>query len=211
VLGIGELLPVTARKLSLGQRMRADLAAAMVHSPSIVYLDEPTIGLDIAVKDRVRAFARALVAEGTTVMLTTHDLGDIEDICRRLVIIDGGHIVYDGDLDAVKDAYARDRSMHFTLSAPLPSAAGIAARLDGATVAAGATEREVTVTFDRLTLAAGTVLAAVLAEADVVDVTIDEPAIEDVVRKVYAGELNLVGGQRDLNASTEAASAEAAA
>src|SRR5690606_14241850 len=89
VLGIGELLPVVARKLSLGQRMRADLAAALIHRPSIVYLDEPTIGLDIAVKDRVRAFLRQLCAEGTTLILTTHDLGDIEDVCERIVIIDG--------------------------------------------------------------------------------------------------------------------------
>jgi len=98
VLRIGEVMSTVARKLSLGQRMRADLAAALIHEPSIVYLDEPTIGLDIAVKDRVRTFVRQLVASGTTVMLTTHDLADIEDICKRLVIIDEGRIVYDGDL-----------------------------------------------------------------------------------------------------------------
>ena len=94
--------------------MRADLAAALLHDPKILYLDEPTIGLDISVKDRVRAFIRELVAEsGTTVMLTTHDLGDIEDICKRIVIIDEGRIIYDGDLQAVKDTFARERSMHF--------------------------------------------------------------------------------------------------
>ncbi|RKS80267.1 ABC-2 type transport system ATP-binding protein [Motilibacter peucedani] len=189
VLELGELLPTTARKLSLGQRMRADLAAALVHEPSIVYLDEPTIGLDLAVKDRVRAFVRQIVADGTTVMLTTHDLGDIEDICRRLVILDGGRIVYDGDLQAVKDAYARDRVMHLTLAEPPASAGGIAARLPLARVSDGATDRELTVTFDRLAVSAVDVLAAASAEAEVVDVRIDEPAIEDVVRKVYAGEL----------------------
>nr|WP_296064229.1 ATP-binding cassette domain-containing protein [uncultured Actinoplanes sp.] len=92
VLELGEILPLIGRKLSLGQRMRADLAAALVHGPQVVYLDEPTIGLDIAVKDRVREFFRGLRDEGTTVMLTSHDLADIEGFCRRLVIIDEGRI-----------------------------------------------------------------------------------------------------------------------
>ena len=122
VLGIGELLPVVARKLSLGQRMRADLAAALLHRPRIVYLDEPTIGLDIAVKDRVRAFLRELRADGTTLMLTTHDLGDIEDVCQRIVIIDDGRIIYDGALAGVKDRYARERSVHLQLADPVPLA-----------------------------------------------------------------------------------------
>lgn len=191
VLALGELLPVVARKLSLGQRMRADLAAALLHEPRIVYLDEPTIGLDIAVKDRVRSFVRQLVADGTTVMLTTHDLADIEDICRRIVIIDAGRAVYDGDLESLKDAHVRERSMTFELAAGPPGTERIAARLPGAMVRTGATDRELTVTFDRLAIAAKTVLAAVLAEAEITDMHIEEPAIETVVRKVYAGELRL--------------------
>jgi ABC-2 type transport system ATP-binding protein len=188
-LGLDELLPVTARKLSLGQRMRADLAAALVHTPPIVFLDEPTIGLDIAVKDRVRAFVRELVAEGTTVMLTTHDLGDIEDICRRLVIIDQGRIVYDGDIRTVVETYARERTMHFSVAEPPTSLAGIAGRLPDAAVAEGETAVQLDVTFDPAVVSSARVLAAVQAEADVVDLRIDEPAIEDVVRRVYAGEL----------------------
>ncbi len=190
VLGLGELLPVTARKLSLGQRMRADLAAALIHQPPIVFLDEPTIGLDISVKDRVRAFARHLIAEGVTVLLTTHDLGDIEDICRRIIIIDGGRVVYDGDLESVNKTYARDCSMHFQLAAGVPVAA-VAAGLPGARVIPGDSDRELTVTFDRFTLSTGAVLNAVLAHGEVQDVSIREPVIEDVVRKVYAGELDL--------------------
>lgn len=189
VLGLGDLLPVTARKLSLGQRMRADLAAALIHEPRIVYLDEPTIGLDIAVKDRVRAFVRQLVADGTTVMLTTHDLADIEDICRRILIIDAGRVVYDGDVPSLKDAHVRERSMSFELADGLSGVERISAQLPGARVEQGSTDRELTVTFDRIEIAARTVLAAVLAEAEIVDMHIDEPAIETVVRKVYAGEL----------------------
>ncbi|MBX9244740.1 ATP-binding cassette domain-containing protein [Actinotalea ferrariae] len=191
ILGIGEFLPQMARKLSLGQRMRADLAAALLHEPRIVYLDEPTIGLDISVKDRVRAFVKELVDGGTTVMLTTHDLGDIQDICRRIVIIDGGRTIYDGSLAAVADRYARDRGMTFQLREPLGSLAALTAALPAATVAAGGHDREVSVRFDRFTLDAGRVLTGVLGVAEVVDVAIEEPAIEDVIRKVYLGELAL--------------------
>jgi ABC-2 type transport system ATP-binding protein len=197
VLQVGDLMSTVARKLSLGQRMRADLAAALIHEPSIVYLDEPTIGLDISVKDRVRAFVRQLVAAGTTVMLTTHDLSDIEDICKRLVIIDEGRIAYDGDLQSVKDRYARDRVLHLTLANPPSSIAAVAARLPQADVrwwhdgedGGPGSERELSITFDRFALSAGEVLGAVSSEADVLDVRIDEPAIEDVVRKLYAGTL----------------------
>ncbi|WP_323373416.1 ABC transporter ATP-binding protein [Plantactinospora alkalitolerans] len=194
VLGLGDLLPVTARKLSLGQRMRADLAAALLHEPRVVYLDEPTIGLDISVKDRVRSFVRQLVSEGTTVMLTTHDLSDIEEICQRIIIIDEGRLVYDGNLQAVKDTHVRERTMSFELEDSLLGADQIAARLPGARVHLESNGRELAVTFDRMTLGARQVLSAVLAEVEIVDMHIDEPAIESVVRKVYAGQLQAEHG-----------------
>jgi ABC-2 type transport system ATP-binding protein len=180
-----------ARKLSLGQRMRADLAAALLHRPRIVYLDEPTIGLDIAVKDRVRAFLRDLRADGTTLILTTHDLGDIEDVCQRIVIIDSGRIIYDGPLDGVKDRFARERSVHLQLADAVPLAS-VAALLPDAEVTAGDAPGELTVRFDRFAVTAGRIINAVSQVSEVLDLRIDEPAIEDVVRKVYAGELKLV-------------------
>jgi ABC-2 type transport system ATP-binding protein len=194
VLGLGDLLPVTARKLSLGQRMRADLAAALLHEPKVVYLDEPTIGLDVSVKDRVRSFVRQLVSDGTTVMLTTHDLADIEEICQRIVIIDGGRLVYDGNLQAIKDSYVRERSMSFELQDSLADAENIGARLPGARVHLEPNGRGLTVTFDRMARGAREVLSAVLAEAEIVDMHIDEPAIESVVRKLYAGQLQVEPG-----------------
>jgi ABC-2 type transport system ATP-binding protein len=190
VLGLDDLMPVVARKLSLGQRMRADLACALIHRPRVVYLDEPTIGLDIAVKDRVREFLRGLRADGTTVMLTTHDLGDIEDTCERIVIIDHGKVIYDGSLAQVKDVYARERSVHLQLASPV-AIESLASRFPSATVTPGTAPGELTVTFDRFELTAGAILAGVLPFAEVIEVRIDEPAIEDVVRKVYAGELQL--------------------
>jgi ABC-2 type transport system ATP-binding protein len=191
LLELEEILPSIARRLSLGQRMRADLAAALLHDPKILYLDEPTIGLDIAVKDRVREFIRQLVSErGTTVMLTTHDLGDIEDICKRIVIIDEGRIIYDGELQAVKDTFARDRSMHFFARGPVDLDA-VRERLGGVEVLAGELPEELQVRFDRFETTAGDVVGAVMGVADIIDVRIDEPAIEDVVRKVYGGQLDL--------------------
>jgi ABC-2 type transport system ATP-binding protein len=193
LLDLDEIMGQIGRRLSLGQRMRGDLAASLIHDPKILYLDEPTIGLDIEVKDRVRAFVRKIVAErGTTVMLTTHDLGDIEDICERIVIIDEGRIIYDGDLQAVKDAYARERSITFVVRGEAPVAA-VRARLAGCTVEAGEAADQLVVRFDRFDTNAGDVVGAVLAAAELVDFHIDEPAIEDVIRKVYAGRLDLKG------------------
>jgi ABC-2 type transport system ATP-binding protein len=188
-LGIGDFLSSTARRLSLGQRMRADLAAALLHAPPIVYLDEPTIGLDIEVKDRLRTFLKQLVADGTTLVLTTHDLADIEDVCSRLVIIDRGRIVHDGGLREVIETYARERVMHVDLAARPASLEGIATRLPGATVSEERDGLGVALAFDPRAHTAGDVLTAIQAEADVVDLRIEEPAIEDVVRRMYAGRL----------------------
>ena len=190
VLGIGELMPVTGRKLSLGQRMRADLVAALIHAPEVVYLDEPTIGLDLSVKDRVREFFRELRDEGTTVMLTSHDLADIEGFCRRLVIIDEGRLVFDGDLEAVKDEFARDRILHVSTEERVDPDL-IRTALPGTTVTAGETPLWHAIRFDRFALTAGQAVAAVSGVATVVDFRIDEPGIEDVIRRVYSGDLLL--------------------
>jgi len=190
VLELGEVLPVLGRKLSLGQRMRADLAAALLHDPPVVYLDEPTIGLDLAVKDRVREFFRTVRDEGTTVMLTSHDLGDIEGFCRRLVIIDEGRIIFDGDLEAVKDAFARERLL--TVQTETAADLDLArAALPGAEVTAGETPLLFSVRFDRFTMTAGHVVTALAPLANLVDFGVDEPSIEDVIRRVYSGELVL--------------------
>lgn len=193
VLGIGDLMPIMGRKLSLGQRMRADLAAALIHAPQVVYLDEPTIGLDIAVKDRVREFFRTLRDEGTTVMLTSHDLADIEGFCKRLVIIDEGRIIFDGDLQAVKDEFARERILHVQTETVVELAA-VQAALPDATVSAGETPLWHIVRFDRFVLTAGQCVGSLSQLANLVDFKVDEPGIEDVIRRVYSGELDLGEG-----------------
>ncbi|MER7279814.1 ATP-binding cassette domain-containing protein [Dactylosporangium sp. NPDC000244] len=190
VLELGEILPMLGRRLSLGQRMRADLAAAILHGPEIVYLDEPTIGLDLAVKDRVRELFRTLRDAGTTVMLTSHDLADIEGFCRRLVIIDEGRIVFDGDLQAVKDQFARERILHVETERAVPLDA-VRAALAGAEVAAGETPVQFSVRFDRFDMTAGHVVASLSGLVNLVDLRVDEPGIEDVIRRVYSGDLVL--------------------
>jgi len=193
VLGLGEILPVVGRKLSLGQRVRADLAAALLHAPPVVYLDEPTIGLDVGVKDRVRAFLRSLADEGTTVMLTSHDLQDIEDVCHRLVIIDGGRIIFDGSMAALKDEFAKERLLRLETVEPLDPQA-LRPLLPLTEVRQGEHPREVLIRFDRFKVTAAQVVAATGTLAEITDFRVDEPQIEDVIRRVYTGELLLGSG-----------------
>jgi ABC-2 type transport system ATP-binding protein len=190
LLGLGEFINTPAGKVSLGQRMRADLCMALLHEPKMLYLDEPTIGLDIAVKDSIRKFIRRQADErGVTVMLTTHDLGDIEDICNRIVIIDKGKIIHDGDIGALKDTYARDRVIHFQLARPPESIASIRAGLPTSDLTTDGLR--LSVRFDRFEHQAGEIAAAVMRHVEVLDFRIDEPEVEDLIRKVYLGQLSL--------------------
>ncbi len=192
LLGMNEFIHLSARKLSLGQRMRADLAAALLHNPKIVYLDEPTIGLDIAVKQRIRTFIKQMNRDkGTTIMLTTHDLGDIEDLCDRLVIIDHGRIIYDGKLQAVKDAFARERTMHMQLASPL--SASEAAKLfdDRQQIQVEMPDPlKLSIRFDRFRVTASEIVKRIISATEVADFHIDEPSIELIIRRVYEGQLD---------------------
>ncbi|MBO0885458.1 MAG: ATP-binding cassette domain-containing protein, partial [Mycobacterium sp.] len=121
LLELDSLLDVPVRQLSLGQRMRGDIAAALLHDPDVLYLDEPTIGLDIISKVKVREFLRELRNErGTTVLLTTHDLTDIEQLCSRVMVIDHGRLVYDGGLSGLHAMGESERTLVVDLDRPLP-------------------------------------------------------------------------------------------
>jgi ABC-2 type transport system ATP-binding protein len=184
-LDLGELLPMTIRSMSLGQKMRAELAATLIHEPKVVYLDEPTIGLDLLVKERIRAFIRQQNSElGTTVVLTTHDLGDIEELCKRVMIIDGGRLIYDGPISTIKQRFGTHRMISFETAAPLtaldlPVGAEIAAR----------DERRLTVRFDRQATSASRVTAMVMNQAEVLDFSITEPDLAGIIRQIYNGAL----------------------
>ncbi|MBA2455149.1 MAG: ATP-binding cassette domain-containing protein [Nocardioidaceae bacterium] len=180
LLDLAPLLDVPVRQLSLGQRMRGDIAAALLHDPPILYLDEPTIGLDLISKARLRDFLRDLNAErGTTIMLTTHDLVDIEHICRRVMVIDAGRLVFDGDLTALQRVGGATRTVVVDLETQLEPV-----RVPGTTVTRVEGPRQ-WLSFPAHSSAAP-IVSALAAAYDVVDLSIQEPAIEDVIRLLYA-------------------------
>jgi len=193
VLDLNPLLKVPARQLSLGQRMRCDLAASLLHRPPILYLDEPTIGLDVSVKARFREFIRYMHRErGLTVMLTSHDLGDIEELCDRMVMIDQGKIVYDGALSEVTARFGWERSLHLTLTEPDESAVETATRALAKRTRAVASQPEptqVTVTFDSRETTSGELIRDLATALAVTDIRIEEPSAESIIRRLYEGDL----------------------
>jgi ABC-2 type transport system ATP-binding protein len=191
MLGLKEFMDMSARKLSLGQRMRADLAVSFLHDPAVVFLDEPTIGLDVAVRERIRQFLGKVNRErGVTVLLTSHDLDDIRDVCKRLVIIDKGTIIYDGQLQDLLDRTIKSRTMHLRLVSGGPALArSLASHADIEVIACS--EHELSLDFDRFALSARDVITLALRDGEVVDFRIDEPDIERVVKSVYQGRLEL--------------------
>jgi ABC-2 type transport system ATP-binding protein len=183
LLDMGPFLSTPVRQLSLGQRMRGELAAAMLHRPPVLFLDEPTIGLDVVSKEAVRTFLSDLHhEEGTTVLLTTHDLVDVERLCERLVVIDHGRVIEDGTVEGVKARYGTERTVVVDLAEPGPPLV-----IQGTTVDRVEGPRQ-WIRFRREDHSAASVLAAVTAIAEVRDVTVEEPAIDAVVRRIYAGE-----------------------
>jgi ABC-2 type transport system ATP-binding protein len=191
MLGLGEFLGQSARRLSLGQRMRADLAVALMHDPAVVFLDEPTIGLDVAVKERIREFLKTVNRErGTTILFTSHDLDDIEDVCRRLIIIDRGRIIYDGDIPGLLDRYVKERRIRLQAGAAIDRVAVKRGLPKGIGIDRAA-ERELTVVFDRFRYTAKDVLEILIPLLDVRDFQLEEPDIEQVVKNVYEGRLEL--------------------
>ncbi|MDQ0192121.1 ABC transporter ATP-binding protein [Paenibacillus wynnii] len=191
LLGMNEFIHLSARKLSLGQRMRADLAASLLHNPPILYLDEPTIGLDVSVKQKIREFIKKInLEQQTTVMLTTHDLGDIEDLCKRLIIIDHGSIIYDGSLQEVKSRFATERVIFFQVSSPMPDLFRKLKQSDGMKLDIQS-ELEFSISFDRYKYTASEVVSRVMEHGEVVDFRMEDASIEQVIKSVYDGKLNL--------------------
>ncbi|MDI6098025.1 ATP-binding cassette domain-containing protein [Actinoplanes sp. NEAU-A12] len=182
LLDLDEFLDTPVRQLSLGQRMRGELTAALLHGPEVLFLDEPTIGLDVVSKQAVRSFLAELGATGdVTLVLTTHDLADIERLCERLVVIDHGRVVHDGSIEALHTRYGSRRTLVADLEKPLPD--GFA--LPGADLTAvTANGHRVTFTLDSTT--AGVAVAGLVAAVPVRDLSVVEPDIEDVVARLYA-------------------------
>jgi ABC-2 type transport system ATP-binding protein len=182
LLDLDGFLDTPVRQLSLGQRMRGELTAALLHGPKVLFLDEPTIGLDVVSKQAVRSFLAELGEGGdVTLVLTTHDLADIERLCRRLVVIDHGRVVHDGTIEALHARYGSRRRLVVDLDEPLPPGF----TLPGATLA-GVTADGHRVTFALDSASAGAAVAGLVAAASVRDLSVVEPDIEDVVARLYA-------------------------
>jgi ABC-2 type transport system ATP-binding protein len=184
LLDLGPFLETPVRQLSLGQRMRADLAAALLHDPSILFLDEPTIGLDVVARERIRQFLTAINRErGVTIILTTHDLEDIARLCQRVVLIDHGRVIYDGALEMLRTRFGRRRTLVVDLSdsgdpdePPMQVPHAEILRREGP---------RVWLSFDREATTAAALIADVAARYRVRDLTVEEPDIESVVRGIY--------------------------
>ena len=176
LLDLGAQMDTPVRQLSLGQRMRGDITAALLHDPEVLYLDEPTIGLDVVSKGRLREFLRALNAErGTTLLLTTHDLQDIEALCDRVIVIDHGTSVYDGSLAGLHAQGGSTRTLVVDEAPPIDVPGAAVRKVEGP-------RQWLSFPSDA---SAAPVVAAVAAAYDVADLSIQEPAIEDVIRDLY--------------------------
>ncbi|MBW0088456.1 ATP-binding cassette domain-containing protein [Pseudonocardia sp. KRD-184] len=184
LLDMAAFLATPVRQLSLGQRMRGEVTAALLHSPELLVLDEPTIGLDLASKERLRTFLSAVNARGdVTLLLTTHDLPDVERLCRRVVVIDRGRVLVDDDLATLRRRFAGHRTLVVELVAPAGPLHGLAGVVDVAVEAQGLRQR---LEFTGATTAAA-LIADVARRVEIRDVSVDEPSIEDLVRTLYAG------------------------
>ncbi|CAG7650604.1 ATP-binding cassette domain-containing protein [Paenibacillus allorhizosphaerae] len=183
LLTLHEFMDTPVRKLSLGQRMRADLAAAMLHEPDILFLDEPTIGLDVVAKRNIRKLLASVNREfGKTVLLTTHDMDDIEELCSRVMVINHGALAYDGTTQELRERIGLPTILRVTFreSVAVPDNAQ-----HGFSVGDGNGGTELTVHFNRHEMQAMEVLRRLEQFGAVVDMHMEEPDFEDVIHKVY--------------------------
>ncbi|MBQ6993698.1 MAG: ATP-binding cassette domain-containing protein [Lachnospiraceae bacterium] len=177
LLDMEDFINQPVRQLSLGQRMRGDIVAALLHSPEVVFFDEPTIGLDVVAKEKIRGFIKYMnKTEQTTIIFTTHDMQDIEKVCDRLIIIDSGKKVYDGSIDEIKTKYAYSKTVEMLLE-------------DGT--------KQVQ-TFDVRKVPMNEVMEKLFAQYHIKDIAICEPEIDAIIRDIYEGRVlldtNSIGG-----------------
>ena len=184
-LDIKEIIDMPIRVMSLGQRMRAELIATLIHDPKVIYLDEPTIGLDLIVKESIREFIKEQNRlMGITVILTTHDLSDIEELCSRVIIIDSGKLIYDGSISRIKQQFGKYREVNFELlknpsHLDLPAGAEILSNEANA----------LSIRFDRSLVTASQLVASLMNQIEVRDFSLSEPNLASVIKQIYNGAL----------------------
>lgn len=193
VLGLEEFFTKSVRTLSLGQRMRADLGAALLHNPKVLYLDEPTIGLDLVVKDNIRDAIKVINEKyKTTVVLTTHDIEDIEELCSRIIIIDSGKLIYDGSLANLKDTYGKKRTVQLTvkdLGKAIEHEAEYADKIHIAPeeleVFGDEENSAIRFIFDKHLVNVSDIVSTTMQYTEVKDIDIQETQLAEIVKEIY--------------------------
>lgn len=188
ILDLKGLLNIPVRQLSLGQKMRCEIAAAFIHNPKIVYLDEPTIGLDVVVKDKIRSFIKEVNKEkNCTVILTTHDLQDIEEVCNRIIVVDDGLIIHDGTLEEFKYTYGKSREIYFNVKKIDEKLYDyIEKETKFKIIEKG--EDFIVVKFERDKYSATDIIKVFTNYCEVTDLTVKETSIETIVKDLYRRE-----------------------
>lgn len=191
VLELNEFWTRPVRNLSLGQRMRADLGAALLHNPKVLYLDEPTIGLDLVVKDNIRQAIKEINEKyQTTVVLTTHDIGDIEELCSRIIIIDDGRKIYDGSLQELKNKYGTVRKVTMEVKNP-KEAAGfnlaekLAVSQEAYRIEADEENSSIAISFDKNQMHVSDIIEQFMKVTEVRDIKIQETELSEIVKEIY--------------------------
>lgn len=195
VLELESFMLSPVRTLSLGQRMRADIAAALLHNPKVLYLDEPTIGLDVIVKENVRtAIKKINDLFQTTIILTTHDLNDIEELCKRIIIIDQGKKLYDGSLETIKNLYGYMTTIELKTKHPiLPETLDFSSfSLTQEDLIFDVNDLSTTISFNKNKISNSDVLFLIMKEYHVLDFIVKETSIEDIIKKIYRNEVHYV-------------------
>jgi ABC-2 type transport system ATP-binding protein len=184
ILGIDKFIHTPVRQLSLGQRMRADISVALLHNPDILYLDEPTIGLDVVVKERIREFILEVnKTRNTTVILATHDMSDIERLSSRVMVINSGKIMYDGNLNTLKRKYGTEETIVADLLGKIEDTNELySLGVDEVNYA----DNKITIKYDSTKINSSTVVRWLVDKAETKDISITVTPIEDVIRKMYA-------------------------
>jgi len=185
ILGLKDYLATPVRKLSLGERMRCDLAASLLHNPPLLFLDEPTIGLDVVAKDHIREFLKEVNrAEKTTVLLTTHDLSDIEELCKRVMIIDRGKLLFDGNLAEMKSRLGKYNQIKFFLK-DRSQLARLAEITTNGISCVRKDELTYVLRFNRESHSSAEVIRNLVNKLEVRDILVEEEPIEDIVKRIY--------------------------
>ncbi len=192
VLELDDFIKSPVRTLSLGQRMRADLAASMIHNPKVLFLDEPTIGLDVAVKNNIRkAITQINEQEKTTIILTTHDLNDIESLCKRIVMIDRGKLIYDGSLAEMKTKFGSFREVNMSLSEgdKLDEKQMVSDFLVAPeNMKVNVNKEKATVIFNSDLISIADMLEYILKHTNLKDISVSDVNIEEIVCRMYGKE-----------------------